>query len=68
MVESQFPNPWAFYFILATQSVARSVSKCAGLWTSNMGTTWELVRDIESLDLPNQNLHVNKIPGDWCAY
>lgn len=62
---------WIYGRVTISQPMSFLLHPCyskRGLWTSSMGITWELVRDAESLDLPNQNLHVNKIPGGWCAY
>ena len=57
IVELWFPNPQAFYFILATQSMVHK--------PASPGSSVEMQNLRATLDLPNPNLHINKIPGDW---
>ena len=57
IVEPWFPNPRAFFFILATQSMVHK--------PASPGSSVEIQTLRPTLDLPNLNLHINKIPGDW---
>lgn len=63
VVEPWFPNPWVFYFVLATQSVVHGPAAWA-----LPGSSLEMQNAGPILDLSNQNLHVHKIPGDCCAH